>query len=221
MRTRPGRDTGIDLDRLVLSSPGRAPAPPPTVPSVRVRRQTPTSLSLRVGGAVAPFRLVLGESWNKGWTARVRGGPSLGRPQLVDGYANGWIVRPRRGHVLDIEVRWTPQRRVWAALALSAAGLVLCLVLALFGSRRRRDGAASWRQSGDDTGESTGENGASDEAPNNGELPAEGERTGPDSDPESLTPELKEELLPQKAAVVYIDCDLYASTSCALNFARQ
>src|SRR5439155_2018093 len=40
------------------------------------------------------------------------------------------------------------------------------------------------------TGESTGENGASDEAPNNGELPPDGERTGPDSDPESLTPEL-------------------------------
>src|SRR5207249_9115783 len=93
-----------------------------------------------------------------GWTARVRGGPSLGRPQLVDGYANGWILRPRRGHVLDIEVRWTPQRRVWAALALSAAGLVLCLLLVLFGSRRGRDGAASWRQSGDDTGENTGEN---------------------------------------------------------------
>src|SRR5207244_78367 len=77
VRTRLGRDTGIDLDRLVLSSPGRAPAPAttPAVPRVRVRRQTPTTLSLRVEGAVAPFRLVLGESWNKGWTARVRRGP--------------------------------------------------------------------------------------------------------------------------------------------------
>ena len=28
-------------------------------------------------------------------------------------------------------------------------------------------------------------------------------------------------MLPQKAAVVYIDCDLYSSTSCALNFAKD
>src|SRR5207248_6636068 len=57
VRTRPGRDTGIDLDRLVLSSPGRVPAPSPAdlhgpaaastpAPRVRVVRQTPTSLSL-------------------------------------------------------------------------------------------------------------------------------------------------------------------------------
>jgi O-methyltransferase len=38
---------------------------------------------------------------------------------------------------------------------------------------------------------------------------------------ESLTSALKEELLPQKAAVVYIDCDLYSSTACALNFAKD
>jgi O-methyltransferase len=38
---------------------------------------------------------------------------------------------------------------------------------------------------------------------------------------ESLTPALRDELLPQKAAVVYIDCDLYSSTVCALNFAKD
>jgi len=38
---------------------------------------------------------------------------------------------------------------------------------------------------------------------------------------ESLTPALRDELLPQKAAVVYIDCDLYSSTITALNFAKD
>lgn len=38
---------------------------------------------------------------------------------------------------------------------------------------------------------------------------------------ESLTPALRDELLPEKAAVVYIDCDLYSSTITALNFAKD
>jgi O-methyltransferase len=37
---------------------------------------------------------------------------------------------------------------------------------------------------------------------------------------ESLTLMLRDELLPQKAAVVYIDCDLYSSTVSALNFCK-
>jgi O-methyltransferase len=35
---------------------------------------------------------------------------------------------------------------------------------------------------------------------------------------ESLTPELRDRLLPTRAAVVYIDCDLYASTVPVLEF---
>ena len=38
---------------------------------------------------------------------------------------------------------------------------------------------------------------------------------------DSLTPELKQRLLPTKAAVVYIDCDLYASTVPVLNFVKD
>lgn len=38
---------------------------------------------------------------------------------------------------------------------------------------------------------------------------------------ESLNPALRDELLPEKAAVVYIDCDLYSSTATALNFAKD
>jgi hypothetical protein len=34
----------------------------------------------------------------------------------------------------------------------------------------------------------------------------------------SLTPALRDRLLPQKAAVIYIDCDLYASAAVVLDF---
>jgi hypothetical protein len=37
---------------------------------------------------------------------------------------------------------------------------------------------------------------------------------------ETLTPELEDELLPTRAAVIYVDCDLYASTVPVLRFAR-
>lgn len=38
---------------------------------------------------------------------------------------------------------------------------------------------------------------------------------------ESLTKELRDRLLPRKAAVVYVDCDLYVSTEPVLNFIRD
>lgn len=38
---------------------------------------------------------------------------------------------------------------------------------------------------------------------------------------QSLTAELKQELSPTKAAVIYIDCDLYGSTSSALKFSKD
>jgi O-methyltransferase len=38
---------------------------------------------------------------------------------------------------------------------------------------------------------------------------------------EMLTPELRDGLLPQKAAVIYIDCDLYASAACILDWVKE
>jgi O-methyltransferase len=38
---------------------------------------------------------------------------------------------------------------------------------------------------------------------------------------QTLTPELKERLLPTRAAVIYVDCDLYTSTVPVLEFARH
>ena len=93
-----------------------------------------------------PFDLILGESINKGWTATVGGGPGLGKPVLIDAFANGWRIDPTavapyvHDGKLDVTIEWTPQRTVDWALLVSAVAIVACLVLALWpvGRRRRR-----------------------------------------------------------------------------------
>jgi hypothetical protein len=105
-------------------------------------------MRIRVEGASAPFWLVLGESKNAGWTARVVGGDSLGASRLVDGYANGWRIDPEGAGSFEVELTWTPQRRVAAAIALSALGVMLCAAIAVATwLRRRRESVRSARGS--------------------------------------------------------------------------
>jgi hypothetical protein len=105
-----------------------------------------------VTGATQPFELVLGESVNKGWHAVASPGPGapagshavdLGAPQLVDGFANGWHVTADDLHALGgtdftVTMTWAPQQLVWFALAISAATLLLCLLLGFLPVRSRR-----------------------------------------------------------------------------------
>lgn len=139
LRTALGRDTGIDVDRIVLDAAGA-----PTVatagpaPVLTVADEGPVSYDVRATGADGPFWVVLGQSHNDGWRLHVEGLGDQGPPVLVDGYANGWLVTPPAGgDELTLSLRWTPQRVVWAALALSALGAIACLALALWPRRRR------------------------------------------------------------------------------------
>jgi hypothetical protein len=105
-----------------------------------------------VTGATEPFELVLGQSVNNGFKAvatPAKGAPpgshsvELGQSQLVDGFANGWQVTAADLHALGgssftVEVTWTPQQKIWVALAVSAATLLLCLVLGFLPVRARR-----------------------------------------------------------------------------------
>lgn len=149
VRARAGRDTGLDIDRLVLASAaGGAPSTGPlattgggaraAAPTVRVTGSGRTSADLRVKNPGHPFWLVLGQSFNKGWTATLADGMSLGPPQLVDGMSNGWYITPRGHGDLTIKLRWTPQARVWIALAVSALGIIACFAIVLLNPRRRR-----------------------------------------------------------------------------------
>nr|MBA2283164.1 hypothetical protein [Acidimicrobiia bacterium] len=136
----PGRESGLDIDRLVLRS-GLDTAPAPAAepgegegdgPRVTVLGEGRSSVDVRIDGATPgePFWLVLGQSQNAGWEADGPGVPA-GESTLVDGYANGWLVTPERS-TFTVSMSWTPQGAITTALALSAAAALLCLVLIVF-----------------------------------------------------------------------------------------
>jgi hypothetical protein len=140
LRSADGRDTGIDVDRVLLASdrgdvaaaldpatgaPSRPSLPP--APAIEVTKKGLSSFTLRVTNANAPFWLVLGESRNDGWQASI-GDNRLGTPRLVDGYANGWLVTPT-ATTFTVRVDWTPQRLVWIGIAVSTAVAVVCVII--------------------------------------------------------------------------------------------
>src|SRR5205085_5502901 len=118
---------------------GRAPVP---APSVTVVRNGETRVRVHVSGADNPFWLVLGQSHSDGWKAHIVHGSSLGPSHVVDGYANGWLVRPNRA-AFDVVVEWTPQRQVWAAIWLSVLAALTCVAIVGRALLRRRRRAAT------------------------------------------------------------------------------
>jgi hypothetical protein len=164
--TARGKDAGFSLDRLVLTSATdaaplrdardgrvRAFAGDADAPRIDVVENGRTSMRVRVTGATKPFWLVLGQSHSPGWHAKVAGGDGLGAPQLVDGYANGWLVTPTAAGPFDVELEWTPQRQVWASIAISLLTVVGCLGIVAVTTRRRRRVLATVRAPGDDDAE--------------------------------------------------------------------
>lgn len=149
----PGATTGIDIDQLALdSAPGGAGSPraaasgaalaaprPGPAPAVRVVSQTATQVHLDITGATHPYWLVLGESINKGWKATVDGtGKDLGPSSLIDGFGNGWLVRPTGSATMAVTLRWTPQSKEKVALLVSALAVLACFALVLWPRRRSR-----------------------------------------------------------------------------------
>jgi hypothetical protein len=141
----PGLDDGIDVDRVVLSSSaggaatGVAPRGAPLTESgatVKVVDAHSTSAHVKVTTDGSPFWLVFGQSHSDGWEASTSGG-KVGPHQLVNGYANGWLVHPDHAGTLTVDLRWTPQRYVWIGFAVSALAILLCVAL-IFGAWRTR-----------------------------------------------------------------------------------
>jgi hypothetical protein len=72
-----------------------------------------------------PGWLVLGESYNRGWRAKCDGS-DLGEPAVIDGYANGWLVRPG---CREVSFAFAPQGAVSAGLVLGGLACLALLVL--------------------------------------------------------------------------------------------
>jgi arabinofuranan 3-O-arabinosyltransferase len=144
----PGRELGLDLDRLVLTSAaGGAAASLSSLQASTTNTLAPVE-SERTGGVgfdltVPPSDevrwLSFGQSWNPGWKATVDG-RDLGPSVVIDGYASGWKLDPAEVGTGPLEVRvdWTPQRVIWFGILLSGVAVVACLVLIVVGARSAR-----------------------------------------------------------------------------------
>ncbi|MCB1259263.1 MAG: DUF3367 domain-containing protein, partial [Acidimicrobiales bacterium] len=145
----PGRESGFDLDRLLVASdaegaplagPALTSVELPEPPSAAVASAGRTSFAIDVAAADEPYWLTFSQSWNPGWTASIAG-QDLGAPQVINGYANGWLIDPAAlgvapGTTVRVDVAWAPQRVVWVAVGLSLVALVVCIALLLFARRR-------------------------------------------------------------------------------------
>ena len=125
-------DSGIDVDRVVLSS-GRAVAPT-AAPAVTVRRSDFTR-----SATVAPCPERLLADPRRGGQPRLVG---VGRrpvarahPRQLSGGFSAWQLPPSTSPT-TVTMTWRPQTGLDVALALSVAGIVLCLLLVWFGRRR-------------------------------------------------------------------------------------
>ncbi len=137
-----GRSSGLDIDWILLDSPGGDRGGADAVPSrassgMEITSTGSTHLSGIVAATEQPTWLVLSQSLNAGWTASVDG-VDLGPPTLINGYANGWLL-PAGDTDRRVELRWTPQRGVSIAIGVSATFGALILVLVL---RRARTAPA-------------------------------------------------------------------------------
>ena len=153
IRTQPGKLSGIDIDRLVLTSAKGGGAASieswssshPTskaenVPTLKVTTNSQTKRSVTITpGSTKPFWLVLGESHNKGWKAHI-GSRDLGPPTLIDGYANGWLIDvDNPSELLVVDLEWAPQKSVWMGITASLFGLLACFsILGVSFTRSRR-----------------------------------------------------------------------------------
>jgi hypothetical protein len=121
----------VDLLRLRSPAPAGAPA---RVGGGRVVSAGRAGHGLHDGVRVAldgPAWLVLGEGFSDGWRAYCDG-RSLGRPAVLDGFANAWRA-PRNCQAVRFE--FAPNRVArWCLLASALAALALVAVLV----RRRR-----------------------------------------------------------------------------------
>ena len=156
--TAPGATTGLDVDRVALTSlaggtavPAAAsgssdqvvvalqPVTPTDQPAVEVTSTSPDRVELEVSGLDERSWLVFGESLSEGWKATSPELGDLGPSSLIQGYANGWVLDPTSGTV-HITLEWTPQKVVWAGIGISLLAVIGCLAIILVPVvlRRRR-----------------------------------------------------------------------------------
>jgi arabinofuranan 3-O-arabinosyltransferase len=135
VRSAAGSATGLDINRVVLSSAGASAAPRVAAPpAVTVLHGDHTSRTVRVDACPTGCWFVFGEGYNTGWTA-TSGGHSLGAQQQVDGGFNGWYLPPS-DQARTIRLEFQGQRTLVLGVALSGLGVLVCIALIVLDRRR-------------------------------------------------------------------------------------
>jgi len=156
IRSVNGRLSGIDIDTLALASDvsgaaraeallgqsGGDKSGPGFKPNSVSGDQR--SYDLKVDSDGEPFWLVLSQSANAGWKAESNNAV-VGERTLANGMANAWLVTPNKSGTISLRVSWTPQNRIWIGLAITAFGLIACLIL-VFMRRKSADELANFTQ---------------------------------------------------------------------------
>jgi hypothetical protein len=124
------------VDELRLSSP--APRPPAVaLDTGRVIDSGTTghgSYDHVLVDVTRPSWLVLGEGYDRGWSAYCNG-HSLGTPSPIDGYANGWRVGPG---CRQVRFAFSPNRLAAIGYIISALAGLVCVALLVIAMWRRR-----------------------------------------------------------------------------------
>lgn len=107
-------------------------------PEISFEKVNPTRYEVSVS-ASAPFLLVCGEDFDRGWKAYVDG-REAGQHLMVNGYANGWLLETTGEYEVTIE--YEPQGLFDLAVNVSTVSVVAIMALLLF-SRRFRQSAVT------------------------------------------------------------------------------
>ena len=135
VRSTVGFGSGLDIDRIVLSSDG-SEGPTEVAPPVAatVVSQTKTSRTVRIDPCPDGCWFVFGEGYSVGWEATMDGA-GLGPQTQVDGGFNGWYLPPSN-EARTIHLQFAGQRTLVIGLVLTGLGLLLCIALIVFDKRR-------------------------------------------------------------------------------------
>lgn len=133
LATTPPR--GLQIDAVTLRTDPLATAE--VTPTVEVTR-TRLTRTATVANCPSGCWLILGEGYNRAWTANLDGN-DLGAPVQIAGGFNGWWL-PGSDHDVTVRMQWTAQSPVTIGLLVSALVTLLCLWLAW-----RWPGVRRWR----------------------------------------------------------------------------
>ena len=128
--TRDGRVAEINIEQLALNSPGSPGASNPSLSNRGGTWKSRSTVTAPLKPSDAGKWVVLGQSFAGGWRATLNG-VDLGSPSLIDGASMGWRLPATIASGSTVVFDWMPQHRVWLALWLSLAGLLLVGALAI------------------------------------------------------------------------------------------